>query len=207
VLREDEKPWRALSIGEVSDLFRHASFPWWVAGGHAIERYVRRPIRNHADIDVLILRRDAQAVRHLLRDWDVWMSDPPGALRPWSADERFPAGARDVWCRRTLRDPWGLQLMIDESDGDRWHSRRSSRVSLPIDAMGWLDDDGVPILRPEIQLFYKARNPRPKDWIDLAACLPLLGDWQRRWLTDAIGTAYGEENEWCLISSGSSPTV
>jgi len=42
-----------------------------------------------------------------------------------------------------------------------------------------------------VQLFYKAKEPRPKDETDLAATLPVLTDDQRHWLVDAIALAYG----------------
>ena len=44
-----------------------ADVPWWcVAGGHAVELAVGRPLRPHSDIDVLLLRRDQLAAQHAL---------------------------------------------------------------------------------------------------------------------------------------------
>lgn len=53
------------------------------------------------------------------------------------------------------------------------------------------DSGGVPHLAPEIQLFFKAKRPRPKDEIDFAAVLPLLTAQQRRWLSDALAYSFG----------------
>jgi len=55
--------------------------------------------------------------------------------------------------------------------------------------------DGIPYLAPEVQLYYKARTPRPKDEIDFAQVLPVLpvlAAGQRRWLADVITCSYGE---------------
>lgn len=51
--------------------------------------------------------------------------------------------------------------------------------------------DGVPFLAPEVQLFYKAKAPLPKDEEDFDAVLPVLPEERRRWLVDAITKAYG----------------
>jgi hypothetical protein len=46
--------------------------------------------------------------------------------------------------------------------------------------------DGIPYLRPEIALFYKARHRRPKDEGDFDRALPRLDPAGRRWLADAL---------------------
>jgi hypothetical protein len=62
--------------------------------------------------------------------------------------------------------------------------------------MGVKSREGIRFLAPEIQLFYKAKAPRPKDWLDFTMVLPSLTCDQRAWLRDAILIAYGEDNDW-----------
>lgn len=50
---------------------------------------------------------------------------------------------------------------------------------------------GIPFLAPDVQLYYKANAPRPKDEEDFDAALPLLTEQRRRWLADAITKSYG----------------
>ena len=58
--------WAPLSPREAMRLFGGMNAPWWIAGGHAIELYVGRPLREHVDLDVGVLRRDRLVVgRHL----------------------------------------------------------------------------------------------------------------------------------------------
>jgi hypothetical protein len=194
--REQDRPWQPLSPQEVAQVLRDAAFPWWIAGGYAIEAFVERAFRPHGDIDVLMLRRECMAVRALLKDWECWAADPPGTLRPWPADELLSASVDHIWCRRDGRDPWRFQLMLDDADGGIWQSRRSAAVRRPIAEMGWRDGADLPYLAAETQLFYKAKFPRPKDEQDFSAALPLLSELQRAWLRDAIRTAYGDENVW-----------
>jgi hypothetical protein len=42
--------------------------------------------------------------------------------------------------------------------------------------------DGVPYLAPEIQLLFKSKGLRPKDYEDARRVIPLLNEEQRAWL-------------------------
>jgi hypothetical protein len=86
--------------------------------------------------------------------------------------------------------------MLDDGDERHWRSRRNGLVTRTIDEMGLRSPEGIPFLALEIQLFYKAKAPRPKDWLDFTKVLPRLTHVQMRWLRDAIFIAYGEDNSW-----------
>ena len=100
----------------------------------------------------------------------------------------LPRGVHDIWCRETPTAPWRLQVMLDESEGERWHSRRDRRVARAVGELGRRTSLGWPYLAPEVQLFYKATSSelRAKDGCDLAAALPLLNGPARRWLDEAL---------------------
>ncbi|MBN9514318.1 MAG: amino acid transporter [Alphaproteobacteria bacterium] len=180
---------------EVASAFASATFPWWIAGGYAIEHFVGRPLRPHGDIDILLLRADHAAARALLARWDCWMADPPGTLRPWREGDALPPHVSDVWCREP-GGPWRFQLMFDDSEGVFWRSRRCAAVTRPISELGTRDSKGIPFLASEVQLFYKAKMPRPRDEVDFAAAWPLLSAPQKTWLRQAIIAAYGPDNLW-----------
>ncbi|GAA0273019.1 hypothetical protein GCM10010302_08270 [Streptomyces polychromogenes] len=184
-------PWDPAPLREVVGLFGRAGCRWWIAGGHAIELAVGRELRPHADIDVLVLRDDQHAVQDALAGWEWWAADPPGSLRPWRRDEYLHPGVHDVWCRPEPGGPWRIQVMLDEGRGGTWVSRRDATVCRPVAGIGAVSPDGIPYLRPEIQLYYKAKRPRPKDEQDFDAVLPLLGTGQRTWLADAITHTLG----------------
>lgn len=120
-----------------------------------------------------------------------WVADPPGTLRPWRPGEVLPPGVHDIWCRPAGSEHWQVQVMLDESDGDDWVSRRDPRVRRSVSTIGNLTESGIPYLVPEIQLFYKSKSPRPKDQIDFGAASPLLSAAQRQWLADAIAIVEG----------------
>lgn len=189
-------PWEPASPSEVAEIFSGCLARWWIAGGYAIELAARRPVREHGDIDVMLLRRDQFAVQRVLPGWQWHMADPPGNLRPWQPAEQLPVGVHDIWCRPGPGQPWRIQVMLDESSGGDWVSRRDERIRRPITSLGSVTADGIPYLAPEIQLFYKAKAPRPKDETDFAAALPMLTGPQRRWLSDALTLVSGPGHPW-----------
>jgi hypothetical protein len=182
--------WEPAPPDEVAGQLAGLATPWWIAGGRAIELAVGRALREHSDTDVMVLRRDQLTVQdHLAGWWDLWAADPPGTLRPWRRGEELPEGVHDVWCREGPegpKGPWRFQLMIDESDGEHWVSRRHPGVRRVLSELGRTTPGGIPFLAPEIQLFYKSKSRRPRDELDFEAALPLLDPLARRWLDEAI---------------------
>ncbi|MGC7097763.1 nucleotidyltransferase domain-containing protein [Amycolatopsis lurida] len=179
-------PWNPATPAEVRRLFDAFPAPWWLAGGYAIELFAGRSFREHADIDVLLLRRDHLLAQQALAGWEWWAADPPGHLRPWHEGEVLPDAVHDIWCRPGPGEPWHVQLMVDKTDGADWVARPDPSLRRPITSLGWTTPDGLPVLAPEIQLYYKSRNIRPKDEADFDAVLPLLTSAQRHWLLNAI---------------------
>jgi hypothetical protein len=173
-----QAPWSPLPVGTVADLMRGAPFFWCLAGGQAIERVVGKSYRVHADIDVVVLRPDLQAVQQKLDGWQLYAADPPGALRPWEQGERLPWRVHDVWGHRANVPAWELQIMVQEADGASWYFRRDDRVNGRIEDLSIMVD-GVPCLRMDLQLLYKSKSARPKDDEDFDRLLPHLGDTER----------------------------
>jgi hypothetical protein len=181
--------WQPLTPREVARALSTLDAPWWIAGGWAIDAFLGRQSREHGDIDVALLRRDQLAVQAALRDWDLQAADPPGSLRPWRTGETLPETVHDIWCRRSKDAAWGLQLMLDEADGDHWEYRRFPAVSRALTSIIWRRD-GIPYLVPEVQMLYKAGRLNPKNDADFEACLPLLSEHQRTWLALSLRIAH-----------------
>jgi hypothetical protein len=181
--------WDPLLPHAAASLFHPVPFPWWIAGGWAIDLFVGQQTRPHDDLDVLVLRRDLLAVQAALVGWDLHAADPPGTLRPWRSGEILAQLIHDIWCRPTPASPWALQLMVADHDGERWLYRRDPRVGRPISELGRRSAEGYPYLAPEVQLLFKASpNRRPKDEHDFATALPLLDVGSRGWLASALDT-------------------
>jgi hypothetical protein len=195
---ETHGEWRPLLLEEVAGLLREASFPWWIAGGVALDLFVGQQTRPHDDVDVQILRADQLLFQRQFRDWDLHKTGGPG-LRPWPADEFLMPGANQVWCRRTPGAAWSLEIMLLESNLGRWYHRRAPVVGGTIETFGLRTAEGIPYVAPEIQLLYKAgQETRPKDEADFNRVLPLLDARQRAWLRDALSHRFPGGHPWIV---------
>lgn len=195
--------WHPLTVNEVALLLAGCGVPWWVAGGWSIDLRVGYQTREHADIDILFLRRDQHVVREHLAAWDVHAAEPPGSLRPWPVGETLPDQVHDIWCRRSPSGPWSLQLILDETEGDEWLFRRDHRVRRSIESLaGPTSSSERAVLSPDVQLLYKSREMRPKDDQDLSTMLPVLAAEERAWLSNAL-VAVSPGHPWIArLSSG-----
>ena len=68
--------WDPATPAEVKVIFGGCTAPWWIAGGYAFELAAGRPVRSHADIDVIMLRPDQLAAQLTLAGWEWQAADP-----------------------------------------------------------------------------------------------------------------------------------
>lgn len=187
--------WQPLSAEAAVALFRDAPFAWALAGGYAIEQFLGAAIRPHADVDIAVFRDDQLSAQRWLDGWRIYAADPPGALRPWAADEYLPPAIHDLWAFREGTQAWELQLMLAETDGAAWYHRRAPAIREPRGAL-FVRYGGVPCVRVEVQLLYKARGNRPKDNADFTACLPRLSADARAWLARNLAILSPDGHPW-----------
>jgi hypothetical protein len=190
-----ETQWHSLTSGEVLHLFADAPFVWGIAGGYAVELFLGASIREHSDIDILVYRDQQLQVHHWLADWDLFASDPPGTLRPWRADEYLPYGIHDIWGHRRHVQAWQLQIMLAEVAGEYWFMRRHPEIRGPRDELV-VRYHGIPCVRIEVQLLFKARSNRTKDTTDFQACLPQLSQDAKNWLREQIERLFPSGHAW-----------
>ena len=182
---DDLGPWAPLSPSEVSSLLAPLQVPWWIAGGWAIDLFLGRETRPHRDIDVAVLRDHQADLRGLLGGWDPHVAQD-GTLTPWAGGHWIDAPAHCVWVRRGPDEPWLFEVLFEEREGVEWQFRRDPQVTLPLAELGVMTDDGVPYLRPEVALLYKAGHPSPEADADLEVTVPKLGIGPRCWLAGAL---------------------
>jgi hypothetical protein len=85
---------------------------------------------------------------------------------------------------------WRLDVFCEPTDGRTWVFRRDARIREPYARMVATTADGVPHLRPEGVLLFKARHARDKDEADLALALPRLDGPTRDWLVAALDVVH-----------------
>jgi hypothetical protein len=178
-------PWQALSIDEVAEVLGGLSVRWWIAGGHAIDLFVGSSTRHHQDVDVAVLRPDQLTVQAHLNGWDL-RGAHDGRLTHWAPGQLLGPHEHGVWARPHPASAWRFELLVDEVIDGQWAYRRNPAVRLPLKQLGWTTATGLPYLRPEVVLLFKAKQPRAPDEQDAAAAIPRLSRSERAWLATAI---------------------
>ena len=169
-----------------------ASYPrrWGFAGGWAIDLFLGRVTRAHADVDIATLRPDQATLRAHLGDVEP-QKVVDGKLVPWKSGEELSLPIHELWA--TLPDDARLEILLNEYDAatDEWVFRRDQRVRRPLRRV-LRKRDGMPYLAPEIVLLYKAKTLDPKNEVDFLTVLSALSDEQRAWLASALTLAHPE---------------
>jgi hypothetical protein len=157
--------------------------PWGLAGGWALDLFIGRESRVHADIDVAILRSDQQLLRS--RASGRIEKVVSRTLLPWPATEMLEPPVHEIHV--TWPDGYQLEFLLNEHDpaAQDWLFRRDARIRRPL-ALAFVTDRAAPFLAPEIVLLYKAKSPSWKDDADFHSVLPRLEREQRAWLARAL---------------------
>jgi hypothetical protein len=180
-----EGSWRGAYPRDAANLLALNGAPWWIAGGWALDLFLGRSSRAHADLDVGVLRRDVSTLLRSFAGWEVFEAKK-GLLTRLAGGYAPSLDVHSLWCRPTAADPWTIELMLDEADGDTWIYRRVRRIRRPMCTIVRQSPERLPYLAPEIQLLYKSKAPRERDDVDFAQIAPLLGADARRWLREAL---------------------
>jgi hypothetical protein len=161
--------------------------PWGIAGGWAVDLYLGRPTRPHADLDLAILRGGQDLLHAHFAGWTLQKA-VDGALLPWDPGERLAPPLHEIHAR----SPGGesLELLLNDHDAADWIYRRDPVVRCPLGKVFVPSPAGVPVLCPAVVLLYKAKSPREADAADFASLLPVLPAPRRRWLRAALAAAH-----------------
>jgi GNAT superfamily N-acetyltransferase len=195
----DDTAWEPLPYREAAAAFAAAGVTCWVAGGWALDLFQGRQTRPHEDTDVLMLRDDQERLFDAFPGWEIYRTHAP-SLAHWNGVP-FLDATPNVWLRRTGEEPWALEAMFLDVEGAEWFYRRDRRIHGAVADVGLVTPDGIPYLRPEIQLLFKggASVLREKDTRDLLEALPLLPAQSRAWLAAALRRQFPQGHEWLRL--------
>ena len=175
-------PWRP---DEVARRLAGVNARWYVVGGWAIDLFLGRETRAHEDLEISIPRADFPAVRARLAGFALH-TVREGEVRALAPGELPPAENHQNWVLDPRANAWRLDVMLEPGDPHTWVFRRDESIRAPRAEMIGRTRDGVPFLKPQAGLLFKAKSTRPKDEADFAATLPALDPAARAWLRTAL---------------------
>ena len=167
---------------------------WALCGGWGLDGGLGRQTREHVDVDVAIDLDDQLALHEYLRDG--WLLNGHDELdddstTQWDGHElRWPS---HVHARGHGQN---LDVQLERRIGDEWLLREVPPLLVPVGSVIRDSPWGVPILAPEVTLFFKgAGEIRGHDEADFRAVLPALEPAAQTWLRDALA-ATRPEHPW-----------
>jgi hypothetical protein len=162
---------------------------WVLCGGWAVDAWLGRETRAHCDVDLAIALEDQLAVLHYLDGWHVRGHDDEDDATTEQWDGRQLAFPGHI--HATSPDGIELDIQLELWNAAVWELSTEPRITLPLKQCTRPTPWGLPATTPEVVLFYKAsERPRPHDDLDFRALLPLLGEAERSWLSEAIALAH-----------------
>jgi hypothetical protein len=176
-------------LDAVAAAMRGFGAPWCVAGGWAIDLFLGRLTRPHADVDLALFRDDQARLREHLAGWS-FRRVAGGVAGDWAAGEWLLPPVHETYAVSPGDSPLTLEILLNERAGGEWVFRRDPRVRCPADRVVLRSASGLPVLCPAVVLLYKAKQPRPADELDFAAVHGELGRARRGWLREALEVAH-----------------
>jgi len=170
---------------KVQSLMRDFRPDWFIAGGWAIDLFLGRVTRKHADIEIAIFRKDQLALQNYLRDWNLQKAGG-GKLSEWKKHEYLELPIHEIHCFNETAELSCLEVLLNECENGVWRFRRDRRITKPVTELYLTNDAGLRFLCPEVILLYKSKNPREKDEQDFRAVIEKLSAESKKWLKDAL---------------------
>lgn len=196
-MRKDIRNWAPLTVSEINEIFSVIPIRWCIAGGWALDLHLRKQTREHSDIDVIITREEQLiAYSYLNRDWMLYRAED-GKLSLWE-DGEYLNSTNDVWVSKSDESPWAFQLMLIDTEENFWTYKRDKSIRRPMAEIILKTVEGIPYLRPEIQLLHKAGGSkvREKDYHDFQTMLPSLLQQEKAWLKSSLNRQFPEGHDW-----------
>ena len=179
----------AETIQLVSKIMRGFPASWAVAGGWAIDLFLKKQTRQHADLEVALFRDDQALLHQQLPRWAFFKVDS-GQLIEWLSADRLSLPIHEIHGRSTHGPPLSLEFLLNVRSGQDWAFRRDTRVTLPMDRAILVAAGGVPVLSPPVVLLYKAKGLRQRDWSDFHAARESLSPQDLQWLRQALSRCH-----------------
>jgi GrpB-like predicted nucleotidyltransferase (UPF0157 family) len=200
-LNREARAWHIGTTGftpvfEVAKIFESYQGEWMISSGWAVDAWLGESSRTHHDIDIVVWRDELPKLKRFLleNNWDAQVVIEEGKYKTWTEiDAPLELPVSQVHARKRsgeahdLRSTQFLDFLISERTATDWWWRGDQSITMSLEQVRRNSSLGVPILAPEISLFFKARaTMREKDELDFGHALPKLEPAQREWLKRSL---------------------
>jgi hypothetical protein len=172
----------------IADLLKAYKGSWAIAGGWAIDLFLNKETRKHADIEVVILRDEQIMFKQYLATYQFKFVQA-GSLCDWTDEECLALPIHEIHGYNKQGET--LEVLLNDVKYGKWLFRRNTAISYPYELFIYKSMLGIPIVSPEVVLLYKAKMNQDKDVLDLQVSLQAMELSKIKWLIQAIELTYG----------------
>ncbi|HEY1513600.1 MAG TPA: hypothetical protein VGF66_07575 [Gaiellaceae bacterium] len=188
-MRWDDADWRPWRPDGAAQRLEGLAIPWCVAAGWAIDLFVGYERREHEDLEIAAPAQGFGQIQARLADLEFYAVGDGDVTAVAESKERF-AETHQTWGLDAAAFEWRIDVFREPSAGGEWVCRRNETIRLPYAELIERTADGIPYVRPEVALLFKAKAARPKDDGDFEDVLPLLGPSRRALLRGWIALVH-----------------
>ena len=175
---------QCIKVKSIMDKF---GYPWFIAGGWAIDLFLDKETRVHSDIEIGIYRKHQM---HLYRYFE--------SSKKYFINNKSRIGKHEKkeWNKEYLQLPiheiyveykgLELEVLLNERDEDNWIYRRDKEIKLDEKRVILFTEKRIPYLCPEAVLLYKTKELNDKDCKDIVNASKKMNETQIKWLIDNI---------------------
>jgi len=179
----------------VKAIMNKYGYPWFIAGGWAIDLFLNRETREHEDIEIGIYRKNQMQLYRYF-----------GKQKKYYIDNTSHIGKKErrVWNKEYLRLPihevyveyegLEIEVLLNEKYEDNWIYRLNEKIKLNEEKAILYNEKEIPFLCPEIVLLHKSKHMRDKDIADISNASKKMDESQKKWLMDNIEDKTTKEN-------------
>jgi hypothetical protein len=175
--------WDAWHPTEAARRLAGVDVSWCVIAGWSLDLFRGQQTRDHGDLEIGVPAHGFAAIRKALAELEVY-AIVEGQAEP--IGETSLAESHQTWVLDRDSGTWRLDVIREPWEGDTWVCRRDPRLRRPGSDVIAHTPDGIPYVKPEIALLFKAKHMGEKDQADFDGALPLLGSEAREWLVQAL---------------------
>jgi hypothetical protein len=176
----------------ISLLLKNYQGTWMIAGGWAIDLFLKTETRKHQDIEVAIPRNEIAELKSYLKDWNFSYIKNRVEI-PWNNEEQLLLPIHEI---QAIKDDKKIEILLNEIENNEWTYRRTPNIKYPLQKLCQVNDLGINFLAPEVVLLYKVKINKSKDIEDLFNTVPKLGMYELTWLIDSIKQEQKNSKEW-----------
>ncbi|MEW9701846.1 hypothetical protein [Paenibacillus sp. SI8] len=170
----------SVDIDFIMNEMKDFKYPWFIAGGWAVDLGIGKITREHMDMDICIFRENIQQVLDYFSDWEIRVVIPElHELIPCIdvKDALFPR-----YCLHLRRGEQFLEILLTDKIDDEVIYRRNDTIRLSVSEFIRNDSINRPYVNPIWQLLFKSKNPREHDEMDFKNYLPYINSEEKNWL-------------------------